>query len=163
MGDGHMVIYGGRSGLTPMSDIWAFDISTKTWSQVTADAEAGARFGHSATIPTGSTDMYVFGGYAEYGFSGAFFKCDIVGGMCSNITLGCETPDVSSSFLPTGLVHRYEHTSFSNADYVYVYGGASIVDTYGYSGIYRFAVSECSWSEVPVDGLPVARYEHTAG
>jgi len=161
--DGQMIIYGGRSGLEPLADMWAFDISTSTWSLISDGAEAGARFGHSAAIPHGSSDMYVFGGYAEYGFSGAYFRCELLSGKCFNITLGCENPDVSSSFLPAGLVHRYEHTSFADADFVYIYGGASIVDTYGYSGIYRFAVAECSWEEIPVMGMPVARYEHVAG
>merc|ERR1712070_508543 len=134
---------------TPKDDLWVFNISSKAWMEVSDAVDAGARFGHSATIPEGSTDMYVFGGYADYGFSGAFFKCDLMLGKCFNITLGCENPDVAATFLPAGLVHRYEHTSFSDKDYVYVYGGASITETYGFAGIYRFSVATCHWEEIP--------------
>merc|ERR1711865_868825 len=161
--DGLMIIYGGRTGLTLMSDMWAFNMTSYGWTQISPSIGAGARFGHSATIPTGGHDMYIFGGYADYGFSGAFFKCDVASGSCANITLGCETQDVSADFLPESLVHRYEHTSFSDDRFVYIHGGASITETYGYAGVYRFAVAECSWEEIPVAGLPQARYEHVAG
>jgi len=159
---GKMVIYGGRNANTLLADMWAFDFATSTWTMISEEVEAGMRFGHAATIPTGSTDMYVFGGYAEYGFSGAFFRCDTTMGKCFNITLGCDVPDVASTFLPAGLVHRYEHIALSDDQFVYIYGGASINEMLGFSSVYKYAVSECKWEELPIDGIPVGRYEHVA-
>jgi hypothetical protein len=28
---------------------------------------------------------------------------------------------------------------------------------------FKFAIAECVWEEIPISGLPVGRYEHTAG
>merc|ERR1712070_368501 len=134
-----------------------------TWRMVSASVGAGPRFGHAAAIPTHSSDMYVFGGYTDQGFSGAFFKCNFNFGQCVNITQGCDFLQTADNFLPANLVHRYEHTMFADAEFLYVYGGASIAQTDGFSGIFKYAVEECIWEELQVGGLPVARYEHTAG
>merc|ERR1711988_283153 len=162
--DGIMVIYGGRNGLDLLSDMWTFHIPTSTWRMVSPSAGAGPRFGHAAAIPKYSRDtIYVFGGYTDVGFSGAFFKCHFTSGVCLNITTGCDFQQVADDFLPANLVHRYEHTMFADAEFLYIYGGASISQTDGYSGIFKYAIDECIWEELQVDGPPVGRYEHTAG
>jgi len=162
--DGLMIIYGGRNGMTLHGDMWSFDLVAKLWAPIAPTVDAGARFGHTAAIPKGSTDMYIFGGYADYGFSGAFFRCEVATGKCFNITLGCENPEVSSIFLPTSLIHRYEHTSFADDRFVYIYGGASVSETYGFGGVYKFSIASCSFEELPTTTAPpIRRFEHVAG
>lgn len=165
---GLMIIYGGRNGGKIMGDMWSFDLHTHTWALVRAaeDADAAPRFGHSSAILNGtSDDMYVFGGYVDgsfSGFSGEFLRCQLSTGICTNLTAGCETIEVSSG-VPEALSARYEHTAFADDRFVYVYGGATLFAPQGFTKVFKFAVAECSWEEIAISGLPVGRYEHTAG
>uniref|UniRef100_A0A7S0N023 Attractin/MKLN-like beta-propeller domain-containing protein n=1 Tax=Pyramimonas obovata TaxID=1411642 RepID=A0A7S0N023_9CHLO len=165
--DGVMVIYGGRSGAKVMGDMWAFDLRNHTWSLIRDEAsqDAGARFGHAAAIPPNSHHMYVFGGYkAESGFAGDFLQCDVATGECADLSAGCPTTEVrAGDFLPASMVARYEHAAFATERFFYVYGGVSLTEKAGFSGVYKFAIAECSWEQIPTQGLPVGRYEHVAG
>jgi hypothetical protein len=126
---GVMIVYGGRQGMTALADMWAFDLTTATWSLVTAtvtaeDIGARPRYSHSAVIPPGDTAMYVFGGYANGdGLSDQFDRCDVATGVCTNLNLGCN--GTSTSFMPATLSARYEHTAFADSRFVYVFGGAA--------------------------------------
>lgn len=167
--EGMMVIYGGRNSMQLLGDMWAFDLKQHVWTRLAEESVAGARFGHTAAVPKGSPNMYLFGGYAEEGFSRSFVQCHIPSGKCVDITHGCQFPEVGAlgpdraGFLPESLTARYEHTSFADDRFVYVYGGASIDETYGFGGVYKFAVHECAWEEVPTSTAPpVRRYEHVA-
>jgi len=170
--DGVMIISGGRNAQTALSDVWAFDLKTQLWTPVmdpTAGAvpqplDVGPLFSHAATIPPGSTDMYLFGGYTEGDFSVAFRKCDLSGslegGGCQDVTAACQVDPLN--WAPDSLTKRYEATMFSDAQYVYIYGGASRSETAGFSGVYKFSISKCFLEEVPA-AAPVPRYEHVAG
>jgi len=61
-------LFGGRDGATIYEDLWAYDLATDAWSQV-SDAGAGppARFGHNAAWTPG-IGLVVFGGQSGAGF-----------------------------------------------------------------------------------------------
>ena len=65
-------LFGGRDGSTVFGDLWAFDLATDTWSQVTAaGAQPPARFGHETVWVDGIGLVVVFGQ------SGASFYNDL--------------------------------------------------------------------------------------
>eukprot|EP01116_Phalansterium_solitarium_P006481 TRINITY_DN1879_c0_g1_i4.p1 TRINITY_DN1879_c0_g1~~TRINITY_DN1879_c0_g1_i4.p1 ORF type:complete len:1008 (+),score=287.87 TRINITY_DN1879_c0_g1_i4:193-3216(+) len=63
---GTMVVYGGFTGPgddpRPMSDVWAYNISAKEWSQWPSINAPNARGGHTAILHSSNTSMIVFGG-----------------------------------------------------------------------------------------------------
>jgi len=161
---GKMVVYGGRNSMRLLADMWALDLSTLEWTLLTDSAAPGARFGHTAALAGADGDLFVFGGYGEAGFAGDFFRCDPTDGTCVDLTNGCPLLEVPAAFLPPSLTARYEHSSTADARFVYVYGGASAAEPSGFGGVYKFAIDECSWEEVPSSTAPpMRRYEHAAG
>ena len=166
--EGVMLVYGGRQGMTALSDLWAFNLHTATWTLVTETVSAeglGARsrYSHAAVIPPGSSAMYVFGGYSgeDAALSDTFDRCDVTTGVCVNLNLGCH--GASTSFMPRGLTPRYEHSAFADRAFVYVYGGAAADSlSTGLGDVYKFSLQECAWEAVPAV-TPVPRSEHVAG
>jgi len=159
--DGHMIVYGGRNGNQYFGDMWAFDLETKVWYKMADITAAGSRFGHSAAIAPGSSEMFIFGGYTDTGFTDTFFKCE--GGECLDITLGCPEAPGQATVRTVGLTPRYSQTSFADERFVYVYGGSNMASKEGFTDLFKFAIEECSWEKLLVGGDEVGRYEHTAG
>ena len=61
--DGRLVLFGGRAAEGPLNDLWQFDSSSDTWSELQADGETPSpRSGHDAVWLTGRRSMMVFGG-----------------------------------------------------------------------------------------------------
>jgi hypothetical protein len=161
---GAMVVFGGRNSMRLLGDMWALDLATLEWRLLTENALPGPRFGHTAALAGPHGDLFVFGGYADAGFSAAFFRCDPRSGSCVDLSFGCALLEVPASFFPASLTARYEHSSTATERFVFVYGGASVSDPAGFGGVYKFAIDECSWEEVPTSTAPpLRRYEHTAG
>jgi hypothetical protein len=106
-----LVVHGGRgAGGAAVTDMWAYEFSSKSWIKLVENTPAGARFGHAAASPPGVLPaagglprVYMFGGVAEAfgpgaagspaapkGFAtSALFECDAVSGLCEDISFGC--------------------------------------------------------------------------
>ncbi|MBK7755471.1 MAG: hypothetical protein IPI35_03470 [Deltaproteobacteria bacterium] len=75
---GQLFLYGGNSStngasFTPLSDLWSFDLTNKTWTLLQEDAGPGERLFHSAAISPDERTLYVYGGGDERAFTGPFF------------------------------------------------------------------------------------------
>jgi hypothetical protein len=75
-----MWLYGGNdstngTAFNPLGDLWKLDLSTDSWTEVTATNEGpGERLFHSATISPDGKTFYVYAGGDEGAFLGPFFR-----------------------------------------------------------------------------------------
>ena len=59
-----MIVFGGFDDVRFMNDVWALDLSTLAWQQLTPGGNIPpARYGHSATFDPDRREMVVIGGY----------------------------------------------------------------------------------------------------
>lgn len=94
---GHLMLFGGQSGLSFMNDLWSYDTGTNAWTQIVPSSPVtgfdkpgvygtqgvaaagnwpGGRWGASGRSDA-SGNMWIFGG----------FGCDSTGPSCSNLLL----------------------------------------------------------------------------
>jgi hypothetical protein len=59
-------LFGGRSGGSPLSDFWVYDVAANTWAQLPGGPSA--RFGHNAAFDAGHGRVVIFGGQGTDGF-----------------------------------------------------------------------------------------------
>ncbi len=64
---GTAYLFGGRAGSTLFDDLWAYDLATDAWSEVSAGVGPQARFGHNAVWADG-IGLVVFAGQAGANF-----------------------------------------------------------------------------------------------
>jgi hypothetical protein len=61
-----LIVYGGRDGSGTFADVWALSLGVSpAWTQLSAGAPPGARYGHSAAVDDANSRMLVFGGRAS--------------------------------------------------------------------------------------------------
>ncbi|MFI5372606.1 MAG: kelch repeat-containing protein, partial [Candidatus Eisenbacteria bacterium] len=61
-----LIVYGGRDGSGTFADVWALSLGVSpAWTQLSAGAPPGARYGHSAAVDAANSRMLVFGGRAS--------------------------------------------------------------------------------------------------
>jgi hypothetical protein len=74
-----MILFGGNASsdglaFSPLADVWALDLASGAWRQVTTSGAAPkARLFHAAAIDESSKRMYVYGGGDANAFTGPFF------------------------------------------------------------------------------------------
>jgi hypothetical protein len=93
-----LVVFGGNtstSGLSfePQNDVWALDLATNTWREVTTRGAAPkARLFHTATIDPVTRTLFVYGGGGENAFQGPFYddlwKLDLATGAWEELDDG---------------------------------------------------------------------------
>jgi len=58
-----LLLFGGRMGVgTLLNDLWAFNLGTSTWSQLSPSSSPPARMGHTLTYNPATTSMILVGG-----------------------------------------------------------------------------------------------------
>uniref|UniRef100_A0A061SBI8 Member of the kelch motif protein family n=1 Tax=Tetraselmis sp. GSL018 TaxID=582737 RepID=A0A061SBI8_9CHLO len=176
-GEECMVVLGGRDGETIFSDMWEFCFSSSTWTLLAGSTAAGKRFGHAAAAPSGSSVMYLFGGYVERdfqarsggvfqegSFSRGFFRCNA--SECIELTYGCrEALFMGNTADAIGIAPRYGHTLHAtpNGVALVLYGGSNLDAKDGLTGIFRYDIDACNWEKLEMDGEDQSRYEHAVG
>ncbi|MEE9506984.1 MAG: kelch repeat-containing protein, partial [Thermoplasmata archaeon] len=67
--DDSALLYGGMHGNVILDDIWAFNFSTETWSQLppAGGDDPGPRSGHSMAYSANEHAIYLFGGRLDFG------------------------------------------------------------------------------------------------
>jgi len=161
-----MYIYGGRSGKTILSDMWAFDLYARTWALVSNTSAMGERFGHAAAVRSDSDEMYMFGGYSPTdSFSDDFFRCILSTGVCEDMKPFCNTRGIPFTTEVSG---RYAHTAYADDKFLYIYGGSNLGNQNGFGELFRLTIDPeldtgypgCTWERVTTTGTSPARYEH---
>jgi hypothetical protein len=92
-----MILYGGCSsgfGPCPQGDLWAFDLKTATWSELTPRGAAPTpRSDVSLAYAAANQTLFLFGGKAEAGASAETWSYDLDG----NVWMLLERPDGPSA------------------------------------------------------------------
>jgi hypothetical protein len=160
-----MVIFGGRyragtsGAYTPYGDVWAFDLETEVWSQVSTTAGPSARANAGVAYdPTGHR-LIVFGGNASssgmnYIALNDTWTLDLVNGQWSEVvTTGAPSPRLFQSALWDAARQRF-----------IVHGGAdegAFFDTAQYyDEVYALDVDSGTWARLddPVNERPAGRF-----
>eukprot|EP01137_Pigoraptor_chileana_P004640 Opistho-2@46554 len=86
-----MCLYGGHDATQTLSEVWAFDPSTRTWQLVeTQGAQPPPRKGHCAAVWSGK--MYVFGGNDRAAFLDDTWALDLQSWTWVNVDVGARPP-----------------------------------------------------------------------
>lgn len=83
--DGQQVLLFGGRGEDTLADLWTFDLSNGTWSEITTAQGPPARFGHNAIFDADSSRMLVFGGQAGSTFFNDVWTFDLTTGEWSEL------------------------------------------------------------------------------
>jgi hypothetical protein len=141
-------LFGGRSGATIYDDLWAFDLATETWSEVTAGGPA-ARFGHNAAWVRG-VGLVIFAGQGASGFFNDLWAFDPETSTWAQLTADGAVP-----------VARYGSCAALGPDgrlwisHGFTSEGSRFADTRAYD----FATA--NWTdETPVGEAPIERCLH---
>jgi len=126
-----LVVFGGRSGATLLSDLWLYNISENAWFALSTEKEGPSpRFAHSAAVHKDS--LYVFGGDVSGGASSETWRYNFKMSMWMDLTPTYSPPS------------RFSGALAVQADSMYIHGGATmdteLTDTWKYDFYYN------SWS-----------------
>jgi hypothetical protein len=154
-----MIVHGGRfregtSGTYEvLDDIWAFDLSTDTWTELPSSGGPAARHSHATWVSGGK--LYVYAGNGSN--DGAFYQA--LPDMWSyDLASGTWTELESSSPAGTRIFPGY--AAAADGSQLYVYGGT--MDFFGptVGDLWAYDVEKESWTELNAggSGAPIERF-----
>ncbi len=148
-----------KYGFTPLNDLWAFDLSTKKWTQLKPAGQLPtARWNHSGAVDQQHGKMYVYGG-AGYVDEKRVIDNDVFELDLEKLTWTRRVGHGDSPTPVQGATMTYD----PSADVLVVVGGLSLIET-GPSGpknLWLFGLKTENWVEYR-DVLPTTRRGHTA-
>jgi hypothetical protein len=145
-----MILFGGF-GAGYLNDVWALDVNTLVWTQLTpAGMPPSPRGFHSAIYDAGNVRMVVFGGFGGANLNDTW--------VLSLIGSGAWAPLATVGGPPSA---RVSHTAiFDGGGRMYVFGGD---DGAPKNDVWRLTLPSATWSLVTTSGgPPAARYAHAA-
>ncbi len=143
-----MLMFGGRGPGSPfpsyLNAVWAFDLTTDTWSEVTTSGTPPPGLGEAiAQIDVARDRMLVFGGNPG-GFTGStgMFALDLATNTWTEITAaGAPTP-------------RLYHASAILGDELIVFGGTNSFNGPYYNDTYAFNMTTDTWRSISTSTVP---------
>ena len=144
-----MYVFGGyASGVGNRNDLWSYNPTANTWTNLNPSGGPAARYAHSAVWDSTNSKMYVFGGFTTVA------KND----------LWSYTPATNTwaQLSPTGTIPsaRSGHSAVWNATNgkMYVFGG-----TVGGNELWTYTPATNAWAQItPTGGPPTGRAYHVA-
>lgn len=148
-----MIVFGGRDGSASFNDIWAFDLSSHTWTDITpaSGPMPAARFTPNTVLDSAHNQMLMWSGQGT-----AFFN-DIWSFDLST--------DTWSEFAPAGPAPniRYGAASIFDPQAGELVTFAGFTSAGRFDDTWRFNPGSVAWNDVsPASGNPVARCLHSA-
>jgi len=138
-----LYLFGGLSGNTTLSDLYAFDVISRTWSQVSYTGSPDLLPFASATL-FGSSNVYLYS-------NDRLWRLDLSTNIWSQVT-------VNGGINPPGPV-RMHHILWSDGSSVFLYGGESGSKLFG--DLWQCAIDStsgaCTWTHLTEKILPPAR------
>ena len=123
--NGKMYIFGGYNGSSSLNDLWEYDISGDSWTQLTSGASS--RMWHSAIEHGGK--MYVFGGFLwNSTYLDDLWEYDISGDLWTQLTPGPSLRRLHASAIYNGKMYifgGYKGPSYRNDLWEYDIDGDS--------------------------------------
>ncbi|KAI1299243.1 Leucine-zipper-like transcriptional regulator 1 [Halotydeus destructor] len=161
--DGHIYLLGGRSGKSPLKDLWRFDPGQNEWEEVKCRGHCPPSLqGHS--VVSWDTKLYVFGG--EVGSTNGETPLWILDLNCLFWRKQNSSPsNFATGSTGSGPCGRRAHSAVVYGDAIYVYGGYQ--DLRGScSELWTLDLMNEQWHMVSCAGrganIPVARHGHSA-
>jgi hypothetical protein len=142
-------LFGGRDGGTVFGDLWAFDLETDAWIELTSAAAPPARFGHEAAWVDG-IGLVVFAGQAGATFFNDLWAYDAASNAWSLLPAAGSVP-----------VARYGSCSAVGSDGRLWISHGFTSDGVRFSDTRAYDFAAASWSDVTPSGdRPVERCLH---
>uniref|UniRef100_A0A061RV63 DUF2341 domain-containing protein n=1 Tax=Tetraselmis sp. GSL018 TaxID=582737 RepID=A0A061RV63_9CHLO len=145
--EGLLVVHGGKSERSILSDAWAYNLTTAEWVEL--DMSAGQRFGHSAVLIDRAA--YIFGGFSGSGFSNNLVSCT----QQRATVFQCQGFTSNPEVMP-----RFAHTAFAHGVYMYVHGGTNLESRSGLADTWRYSTTVFTWERVDDTEAGKAALQH---
>ena len=142
-------LFGGRDGSAVFSDLWSYDLSSDTWSEVPAPAGPAARFGHEA-VWHDHVGLVVWAGQAGTTFFHDLWAFDPDASAWTELESRGDVP-----------VARYGSCAAIGPDGRLWISHGFTADQERFSDTVAYDFASGEWTdETPADGVPVRRCLH---
>ncbi len=151
--DALVLIYGGRDADQPFTDLWEYDPSDSSWTEIAYDGSVPSRYGASAAYDPVNRTLFVEGGTSDP-LDYAGYQFDRTAGLWSAVCLGEGVQFLGKTGTAT--------TWASGSGSFYSYGGYSTdgVNEDWYISMRGYAIpSSCDWFSI-INQPPSARSGH---
>jgi len=147
-----MLVFGGYTGGGWLNELWSYNISSNSWTQLNSSTSPSVRSENTAIYLSSSNSMLVFGGYTGASWVNDLWSYNI----SSNTWVQLNPPNP----LPSARAgHTAVYVSSSNSMLVFGgYNGASWLND-----LWSYNISSNTWSQLnPPNPLPPGRFGHVA-
>lgn len=147
-----MIIFGGRNTSGNLAEVWSFNLTTKTWTNITpSDTSPPPRFAHTAVIDPTSRKMYIWSGQGG-GFFNDSWAFDLSSQRWQNVTPAGTKPSVRYGSVAV-------HDPRKNSMVIF----AGFTNQGRFDDSWEFVLGLNSWTDVTPNGTrPLARCLHAA-
>lgn len=151
--DHRMIIFGGRTAPADVNDIWAFDLGTQLWTDLTPQAGSGpgGRFESDVIYDPVGHRVIVYNGQGIFTFFNDVWSFDLTSGTWSEITTMGTQPNVRYG---SGVVFDPQ------ARDLVTFAGFTNQGRFG--DTWRLDVDSGQWTEILANPSPGRRCLHTA-
>lgn len=151
---GRLLLHGGWDGIEVRTDLWAYDVASNTWSQISAIGPL-RQADHVAVLHEASRSFFVHGGWQGQGaYHSQMWSYDL-----NNGTWNRHSPTTGS--IPDG---RKDHVAVVHqaTSIIYIHGGD--VSGVGVSDdLWSYDIGADRWTQLfPSGPRPSARHQHAA-
>lgn len=144
--NGDIYLHGGRKWISGTTyryygDLWKYDISGKTWTNLTDPSTVTARSRQEMCYDSLRGDIYIFGGMNETGYNNDTWKYNVAGGVWTKLATGGTPPG------PRG-AHDIVYDSFSDDIYLFSGKDKDSPSERILNDFYRYNVSTMNWTKL---------------
>ncbi len=149
---GRLILFGGYDGTNDLADMWGYDSSAITWTQITPINSPSARDTTAMAFDPASGQIILFGGYIR------------TSGQLLNDTWGCVYDHTANTYTWTNLnpsnppSPRYGVYAFKfdpASGQIILFGGGDIISTFNDTWAYEGSAN--TWTQLSPIDPPVAR------
>ncbi|MDP3722303.1 MAG: kelch repeat-containing protein, partial [Candidatus Omnitrophota bacterium] len=149
-----MYVFGGWNGTTRFNDLWVYDATANTWTQLTPTGPPSGRSDHTAVYDATAKKMYLFGGTTNGGSSGSLSDLWIYDVAAITWT------QLSPTGGPPGARGQHSAAFDSATKKMYIFGGWNVT---ALNNLWVYDVAANTWTSLtPTGGPSVGRAGPTA-
>ncbi|NHJ86703.1 MAG: hypothetical protein FK734_14660 [Asgard group archaeon] len=138
------LLFAGRDAISYTNDIWIFNATNLTWTQLNPLHTPITRYWHTMTIANERKQLFVFGGRNDDYTESALGTTVVYNISASDCTEYSSMPHPESRFL-TAMVYHEE------LDNLFLFGGTKGFGSIAMGDFWIFNTTEMSWSEIQMN------------